>query len=49
MKTELEKAISDYIKYVSPLHTNIHNIEWRNDTPGHDETTVMTTLTSNDY
>jgi hypothetical protein len=41
MQIELDKAIRNYIKQVSPLHTSINKIEWRNDTPGVDETTVI--------
>jgi hypothetical protein len=38
MKAEIDKAIRHYIKHISPIQTNINRIEWRNDTPGLDET-----------
>ena len=46
MKAEVERAIKDYISYVSPLHTSINSIAWTDDELGLGESSLMSTLTS---
>ena len=47
MKAEIDKAIRHYIKHVSPIQTNVNRIEWRNDTPGTDDSTVISATGTN--
>jgi hypothetical protein len=44
MKAAIEKIVKEYATYISPLHTNINQIKWRNDALGASETSPLSTI-----
>ena len=43
MKAEIDKAVREYITYVTPLQTVVNTIDWRTDAS--DDTNPLKTLT----
>jgi hypothetical protein len=44
MRTGIEKIVREYIQEISPLHTDINQIRWRNDALGDGETSPLSAI-----